>query len=155
MWPYTKSGLRGGQSVLHAQSTNHENVRQTWWQSKHVTLNGCYLLNAMLIATILPPFLKFVSYNFYDQYNFLLPWKYLISAHPLDFARHTVIHDMHKYCTALYITDMDNIQLYCASCYTSSVTRSTKWPIPICERYFHSTRSTPGTVRQKQKYIKV
>jgi hypothetical protein len=82
----------------------------------------------MLIAKILPPFLKFVRYNSYDQYNFYFPEMYLRSTHPLDFARHTTIHDMHKYCTAQYITDMDNIQLHCVSYYISSVTRSNKWP---------------------------
>jgi hypothetical protein len=89
-----------------------------------------YLLNAMLIAKILPPFLNYVRYNFYDQNNFYIPEMYLRSIHPLDFAWHTTIHDINKYCTAQYITDMDNIQLHCVSCYTSSVTRSNKWPTP-------------------------
>jgi len=98
----------------------------------------------MLTAKILPPFLKFVRYNFYDQHNIYIPEMYLRSAHPLYFARHTTIHDMHKYCKAQYITDMDNIQLHCVSCYTSSVTRSNKWPTP-----YVSDISTRHEVRQK------
>jgi hypothetical protein len=89
-------------------------------------------------------FLKFVRYNFYGQYNIYFPEMYLRSTHPLDFARHTTIHDMHKYCTAQYITDMDNIQLHCVSCYTSSVTRSNKWPT-----LYVSDISTRHEVRQE------
>jgi len=73
---------------------------------------------------------KVCTQQFLRPTQFWLPRMHLRSTHPLDFARHTTIHDMHKYCKAQYITDMDNIQLHCASCYTSSVTRSTKWPTP-------------------------
>jgi len=68
----------------------------------------------------------------------------LRSTHSLDFARHTTIHDMHNYCTAQYITNMDNIQLHCVSCYISSVTRSNKWPTP-----YVSDISTRHEVRQE------